>query len=123
MGSLSFDKEGYLSDGVGGRLQGYVADTKGEVSSRLTDVRIQTNNIPPNATKDLQLNVQLSDARSELLDPDKPLGIQPTLKKHRTLIPRFQFLILRVLLISLPHIFVRPLQVMKVEGVGMVCNG
>ena len=70
VGSLSFDKEGYLSDGVGGRLQGYVADTKGELSSRLTDVRIQTNNIPPNATKDLQLNVQL-DARSELLDPDK----------------------------------------------------
>jgi flagellar hook protein FlgE len=72
VGSLSFDKEGYLSDGIGGRIQGYLSDTDGELSSRLTDVRIQTNNIPPKATQELQLNIQL-DSRSEIMsDEDTP---------------------------------------------------
>lgn len=71
VGSLSFDKDGYLSDGIGGNIQGYAADSDGVLNSKLTDVKIQTNNIPPRATDDLNLNIQL-DSRDEIMGDDVP---------------------------------------------------
>lgn len=70
-GSLSFDKDGYLSDGIGGRIQGYLADSGGTLSSRLDDVRIQTNNIPPKQTEVVNFNLQL-DSRAEIMGDDIP---------------------------------------------------
>jgi flagellar hook protein FlgE len=66
-GSLHFDKDGFLADSGGGRVQGYMADTEGLLSSRLTDVSIATNSIPPNATNVVNLNVQL-DSRAEVME-------------------------------------------------------
>lgn len=71
VGSLSFDKNGYLSDGIGGHIQGYVADAEGTLSTALTDVKIQTNNVPPKGTSELNLNIQL-DARDKILGDDTP---------------------------------------------------
>ncbi len=68
-GSLRFDKDGYLADSMGGRIQGYMAKADGTLTSRLTDVRIATNNLPPNATNTVNLNVQL-DTRQEMLEVD-----------------------------------------------------
>ena len=79
VGSLSFDKDGYLSDGIGGRIQGYSADIEGELASQLTDVRIQTNNIAPRATSNLSLNVQL-DSRSEMIPNNQPRDAQNPVK-------------------------------------------
>ncbi len=66
-GSLHFDKDGFLADSGGGRIQGYMSDANGLLSTRLTDVSIATNNIPPNPTNKVSLNVQL-DSRSEVLE-------------------------------------------------------
>lgn len=68
-GALHFDKDGYLADSAGGRIQGYMADDKGKLSSRLTDVKIGTNNIPPSATNVVNMNVQL-DSRVDILEQD-----------------------------------------------------
>ena len=69
VGSLQFDKDGYFATSFGARVQGYMADNEGVLSSRLGDVRIETNNIPPKPTDTLRLNVQL-DSRSDLIVDD-----------------------------------------------------
>lgn len=72
VGSLHFDKDGYFANTTGGRIQGYMADAKGNMSSKMTDVRIETNTLPPSATKVLELNVQL-DSRADI----KPMEWDP----------------------------------------------
>jgi flagellar hook protein FlgE len=76
-GSFLFDKEGFLSDGSGGRVQGYLSEPNGNFSSRLGDLRIETNTIPPKPTDLLNLNIQL-DSRAKpieepwnIMDPEK----------------------------------------------------
>ncbi|MDD9951343.1 MAG: flagellar hook protein FlgE [Zetaproteobacteria bacterium] len=68
-GSLRFNKDGYFATADGSRVQGYKADADGILSSRLTDIRIETNSIPPRATDVVTLNVQL-DARSKVLEEE-----------------------------------------------------
>jgi flagellar hook protein FlgE len=62
-GTFNFDKDGYLSDQYGGRLQGYMADTDGILSSRLTDIHLVTNTLPPKQTDVVQMTINL-DART-----------------------------------------------------------
>ena len=69
VGSFNFDKEGYLADALGGRVQGYLADGSGTVSTRLTDIRIRTSSIPPAQTKKLLFNINL-DAREKVMEGD-----------------------------------------------------
>jgi flagellar hook protein FlgE len=65
-GALHFDKDGFFASSAGGRVQGYAADADGTMSARLTDIRIETNTIPPRATNSLKLNLQL-DSRVDIL--------------------------------------------------------
>lgn len=60
-GSFRFDKDGYLTDLDGGKLQGYPVE-RDKPSSRLQDVQIVSNNVPPQATTQASINVNL-DAR------------------------------------------------------------
>ncbi len=69
LGAFNFDKEGYLSDNDGGHVQGYMADQDGNLSPRLSDIRIVTNNIPPQPTTKLTFNLNL-DARTEISEGD-----------------------------------------------------
>ena len=75
VGSFVFDKEGFLSDGAGGRVQGYLADAEGNLSTRLTDVRVETNIIPPLKTNQVNFDLNL-DSRSNVIaeqwDINKP---------------------------------------------------
>lgn len=75
LGSFHFNKDGYLSDASGGHLQGYLADNDGNMSTKLEDIRIITNNIKPSPTDKLDMNVNL-DSRTDILnvdfDLDKP---------------------------------------------------
>ena len=68
-GSFIFDKDGYLSDSTGGHVQGFMANELGAVSSRLQDIRIETNQIAPQQTTKLTMNVNL-DARSKQIEGD-----------------------------------------------------
>lgn len=67
VGAFNFDKDGYLADKNNGRLQGYMADEKGRLSPKLTDIRIVTNNLPPQQTTVVNMNVNL-DSRDEVLE-------------------------------------------------------
>jgi flagellar hook protein FlgE len=62
VGSFVFDKDGYLSDPSGGRVMGFMTTKAGNLSSRLQEVRIETNSIPPKKTDKIVMDVNL-DAR------------------------------------------------------------
>lgn len=64
-GTFNFDRDGYLADATGGHIQGYEANSDGTLQTRLTDIRIQTNNIPPAMTNTVVMNVNL-DSRIEV---------------------------------------------------------
>jgi flagellar hook protein FlgE len=78
VGALQFDKDGYFATSFGSRVKGYMADNKGVLSSRLSDIRIETNNIPPKATETLEINVQLDSRVKVLQEPWDPLRAQET---------------------------------------------
>lgn len=69
VGSFIFDKDGYLSDTAGGHVQGYMANELGVLSTRLQDIRIETNSIPPQQTSNLMMDVNL-DARAKVLEEE-----------------------------------------------------
>ena len=69
VGAFNFDKDGYLSDKTGGRLQGYMADKDGRLSPELSDIRIQTSNLAPEQTSKVEMNVNL-DSRAELIEEE-----------------------------------------------------
>ncbi|MCX6124335.1 MAG: flagellar hook protein FlgE [Proteobacteria bacterium] len=85
VGSFVFDKDGYLSDPSGGRVMGYMSNKSGNLSSRLQDVRIETNSIPPKKTDVVTLDVNL-DARMKPIEgefsldnPDKTTNFNTTI--------------------------------------------
>jgi flagellar hook protein FlgE len=49
-GSFNFDRNGFLTDAVGGKVMGYMADGFGNLSSKLTPVQISTATVPPVAS-------------------------------------------------------------------------
>lgn len=61
-GSFRFDKDGFLTDIDGGKVQGYMVDKEGKNGTKLSDVQIVSNNVPPQPTKQVAINVNL-DAR------------------------------------------------------------
>lgn len=69
VGSFIFDKDGFLSDSAGGHVQGYMANELGAISTRLQDIRIETNSIPPQPTSNLVLDVNL-DAREKVMEEE-----------------------------------------------------
>jgi flagellar hook protein FlgE len=62
VGSFVFDKDGYLAEPAGGRVMGYMAKSDGSLGSRLEEIRIDTNAIPPRKTDKVTLDLNL-DAR------------------------------------------------------------
>lgn len=75
VGSFIFDKDGFLSDSQGGHVQGYMANESGILSTKLTDIKVETNSIPPSKTTNLMLDINL-DAREKIMaenfDINKP---------------------------------------------------
>lgn len=69
LGSFIFDKDGFLSDASGGHVQGYMTNELGALSSRLQDIRIETNAIAPQATKKLVLDVNLDSREKVMQEP------------------------------------------------------
>jgi len=69
VGSFHFNKDGFLSDNVGGRVQGYMADANGYQKAELSDVRVLTNNLAPAATKKIAVNVNLDSRDENIEDP------------------------------------------------------
>lgn len=64
-GNFIFDKDGYLSDTLGGHIQGYMADSHGNISPKLTDIKVSANTLNPAQTTKVTLNVNL-DSRIQV---------------------------------------------------------
>lgn len=61
-GSFRFDKEGWLTNLHGDRVQAYQATPEGKISGKLSDVRIPFNTVAARASNRLEMHVNL-DAR------------------------------------------------------------
>jgi flagellar hook protein FlgE len=74
-GSLKFDKSGYLVTNSGQRVQGYQADEKGKIESRVGDIRFPRALVNASATKSVNLELNLDSrivADSKVFDPKNP---------------------------------------------------
>lgn len=72
-GSMHFNKEGYLVNGDGYKVQGYAANEAGSITNRESDVRLAQTTIPATATKKVAVNMNI-DSRAPIkqFDPLKP---------------------------------------------------
>ncbi|MBE0507891.1 MAG: flagellar hook-basal body complex protein, partial [Marinospirillum sp.] len=66
-GYFDLDKEGYITNNVGKRLQGYTADLQGNVQGIMGDMRLSQTNVEPNATSKVDVELNL-DSRKENLN-------------------------------------------------------
>ena len=66
-GYFDLDKEGYIVNNTGKRLQGYEADLQGNIQGVMGDMRLSQTNVEPNATSKVDVELNL-DSRKENLD-------------------------------------------------------
>jgi flagellar hook protein FlgE len=59
VGSFVFDKDGYLADSAGGHVEGYMTTRNGNLSTKLQDIRIETNSIAPKKTEKVTMDLNL----------------------------------------------------------------
>ena len=59
VGSFVFDKDGYLADSNGGHVQGFMSTKAGNLSSRIQDIKIDTNSIAPKMTSKVTMDLNL----------------------------------------------------------------
>lgn len=67
-GTFSLDKDGNIENNIGAQLQGFQADDQGNIAGVLGGLSLANDNQPPNATTDIDTQVNL-DARETPLDP------------------------------------------------------
>lgn len=73
-GSFHFDREGYLVTNDKQRVQGFIADEKGQILNKTGDIKFPRALIPAKATKKVNLDLNL-DSRTDtvkIFDPKKP---------------------------------------------------
>ncbi|GLR63314.1 flagellar hook protein FlgE [Marinospirillum insulare] len=66
-GYFDLDKEGYITNNTGKRLQGYSADLQGNIGGVMGDIQLTQTNVEPNATSRIDVELNL-DSRKENLD-------------------------------------------------------
>jgi flagellar hook protein FlgE len=64
-GSLHFDKDGFLITNDNQRIQGFVPDSEGKISSRMEDIHLPKAITPAKATKRIDINANL-DSRADV---------------------------------------------------------
>jgi flagellar hook protein FlgE len=74
-GSFRFDKDGFVADSNGGKIQGYMADKAGKLETKLGDVQIVQSSLPPVQTGKVTIAANLDIREKPMLvefDPLKP---------------------------------------------------
>lgn len=66
-GQFSIDKDGFVTNNEGMRVQGFTADNDGNLSGVRGDLQIQSGNLPPRRTTELQSDLNL-DSRESVLE-------------------------------------------------------
>jgi len=62
-GTFGLDQEGFIVNNINGRLQGFIADDSGNIGTLPGDIQIQTSNLQPQATGNVEIEVNV-DARA-----------------------------------------------------------
>lgn len=72
-GAFHFDKEGYMVNGDGYKVQGFMPDEKGNITNKMNPIKLGNTNIPAVATKDVKMSMNL-DSRDnvKIFDPKNP---------------------------------------------------
>lgn len=65
-GSFGLDRDGFITNNIGARLQGFPADTGGNISGLQDDIRIQTSNLSPRSTTQVNSLLNLDASESVL---------------------------------------------------------
>src|SRR5262245_22416437 len=73
-GAFHFDKDGKLINADGFKVQGFQADDKGKVTSKMGDISVDRTVIDAQKTKEVQLfmNLDLHAAKEQEFDPARP---------------------------------------------------
>lgn len=72
-GSFHFDKEGFMVNGDGYKVQGFQPDENGGITNKLGAIKLGNTNIPATATKEVKMSMNL-DSRDgvKVFDPKNP---------------------------------------------------
>ncbi len=72
-GSFHFDKDGYLINGDGFRVMGFVADEEGKITNKTDSIKLGGFTIPANASEEVKVSMNL-DSREKIMefDPENP---------------------------------------------------
>jgi flagellar hook protein FlgE len=77
-GSFRFDKDGYISDVNGGKVQGYTAEPSGKLSTKLGDVQITQSSLAPTPTAKVTISANLDIREKPVLEEFDPLRATET---------------------------------------------
>jgi flagellar hook protein FlgE len=75
-GQFGTDKDGFVVNNQGMRVQGFVADAAGNLSGIRDDLKIASDNLSPQRTTNLQTDLNL-DAREQVLTATPPIPFNP----------------------------------------------
>ncbi|QSP94109.1 flagellar hook protein FlgE [Marinobacter salinisoli] len=73
-GQFGIDKNGYVTNNQNMRVQGYVADDDGNLSGVRGDLQVQTDNLAPRRTTNLQSDLNLDSRESVLENRVRDIG-------------------------------------------------
>lgn len=65
-GAFGLDRDGFITNNTGARLQGFQADERGQIGGLQSDIRIQTNNLSPRSTTMVETRLNLDSAEDVL---------------------------------------------------------
>jgi flagellar hook protein FlgE len=71
-GTFRFDRDGYITDVHGQKLQGFLSTPEGKLETRMQDLMITTTSIPPVPTNKITMNVNLDLREPKLTEPFDP---------------------------------------------------
>jgi flagellar hook protein FlgE len=72
-GAFHFDKEGYMINGDGYKVQGFQPDENGNITNKLGPIKLGNTNIPATATSEVKLSMNLDSRENvKVFDPANP---------------------------------------------------
>ncbi len=71
-GTFRFDRDGYITDVHGQKLQGFIADQDGKLGTRMQDMMISKTSITPVPSTRVTMNVNLDLREPALIEPFDP---------------------------------------------------
>ena len=77
-GAFNVDNEGYLVNPQGLNLQGYMADTDGNIATNLSDIKLGPEDLPPAATSEINVSTNLDATEQTVVAAFDPADPQAT---------------------------------------------